>query len=69
MTPAPGDSSRPRANTTSMGEQEADALGISLAGASTEAVARSPATAKNVASLTGIDCRGAVIGRSFMDRY
>jgi hypothetical protein len=52
-----------------MGEHEADAVGISFTGASTNVVARSPAAAKNVASLTGIQCRGAVIERSFMARY
>jgi hypothetical protein len=52
MAPAPGDSMRPRANTTSTSGHAADAVGISVdagvsavAGAIKDAVASSPAAA------------------------
>src|ERR1700749_2121821 len=70
-TPAPGDSSRPRANTTSTGGQEADALEIEavkvgvVAGASSIAEASNPAGA-NLAKTPG---DGWTIGLSFMARY
>src|ERR1700749_5058374 len=67
-TPAPGDSSRPRANTTSTGEQEADAFGIEaitvgiVAGATPIAAASNPAEA----NLPHIDCDRGCIRRSVM---
>jgi hypothetical protein len=70
-TPAPGDSCRPRANTTSASGHAADAVGISVeagvgvvAGASRNTVASKPATA----NLTAIDWGDGLIERSFMAR-
>src|ERR1700734_1860252 len=62
-TPAPGDSSRPRANTSSTSEHEADAFGISVAGASIKPAARMPA-----AHTPRIDRDARAIERSFMTR-
>jgi hypothetical protein len=67
-TPAPGDSCRPRANTTSTSEQAADAVEIKVgvvAGASSIAEASNPAAA----NLPKTDCDGGSIGLSFMARY
>jgi hypothetical protein len=67
-TPAPGDSCRPRANTTSTGGQEADAFEINagvVTGANTNVAASNAA----VANLAKTDCRGKFIERSFMARY
>src|SRR5271156_101625 len=62
-TRAPGASSRPRAKTSSTSEQEADAVGTSVAGASIKPAARKP-----VAHTPRIDRDARAIERSFMTR-
>src|ERR1700748_1452020 len=61
--PAPGDSVRPRANIPSTTEQEADAVGISVAGASIKPAARRAAT-----HTPRIDRDARAIERRFMTR-